>query len=391
VVDLAHISRVREQLSGHRADTSSPRTGGTLVIVGFIAFAVILVLGVSLTVISRFSPEGIRFLLSQPPPATVNSGPPKVDVTAVAPPPRSVRASPTIEIGAPTPITSTTGHRLPAAPPSSRVDALPGAPAPSPADGMTATQVEPTPSLSSSISPSVSVSGSPSTTSSNTPSVTPSGTSSDAPTPTPTASTSSPAPSQDELPINAPGGSVLVDAVWLSTDPAAPRSVTLQGLRPGARYASLNYTFVDWGDSSGQLVASPDPADPADLAGLSLTHSYVADGTYTISWGYSADVEHRWTHTVTIGATTGATPPEQSLSVADSTDNTVTFAVADPNTEPWSQWTLDYGDGTYAWGADASTPAASDLVHAYDGSGHTAVLTVIAPDGELTTSRVSTP
>lgn len=362
VVDLAHELRAGLDHTQSRADTRSPRAGGTLVIVAFIAGAVVLVLGVSMTVISRFSPEGIRFgLISTPTHAARAAAPAATGSTSVTPPTAGLPLLPPGRSGRPglgsSPVPSSS------APPSSRIDA-PGA------------------------STAASAVTLPSPTTVNT-----SPGSSPNPSPDPSASSTTPAPppNPDSLPVNAPGGSILVDAVRLGLDPTAPRTVELQGLRPPSATAAVSYTFVDWGDASGKLVTNIVPATPLDAAGLTLSHDYASDGTYMVSWGYSTDQEHRWTDTITVGAGSLASAPEQLLGDTAAPDDTATFAITDVDTNPWAQWTLDYGDGTYVWGIDTTRPSADQLVHHYDGTGHTAVLTVIGTDGQLTTSRVSTP
>jgi hypothetical protein len=169
------------------------------------------------------------------------------------------------------------------------------------------------------------------------------------------------------------------------------RTVTLEGLCPANQTGSTSHTYIDWGDGTGRTAMNTADS-PAPAAGYTITHSYAADGTYSIIWGFTSDRDHSWTHPITVTPPTSPVPaPAQSLTSLGGDANIEQFGFTDPAQTPWSYWTLDYGDGSYVSGTDASRPSAANLQHTYDGTGHVAMLTVVGPDGQLTTSTLATP
>jgi hypothetical protein len=213
------------------------------------------------------------------------------------------------------------------------------------------------------------------------------------PTMTATASSSAPAPAPDPdtLPVNAPGASVQITSIGIGSTADSTRTVTLAGVGPANQTTAPSQTFIDWGDGTGRSMMST-ADNPVPAGGYTLIHVYPADGTYTINWGYTSDRDHVWIHAVTVApSTTAVSAPAQSLTSLGTDGQIEHFGFSDPYLTPWSQWTLNYGDGSYSAGTDATRPTATESQHLYDGTGHLAILTVVGPDGQLTTSTLATP
>ena len=158
----------------------------------------------------------------------------------------------------------------------------------------------------------------------------------------------------------------------------APEVVTLTGLQP--TLSGLTDTFIDWGDTGGRVTTAF--TDPVPVGGYTLTHTYAVDGTYEIQWGFHSDTEHVLKLSVSVSGAPGPAPaPTLSLSpAATGYDATVNDDVA----QPWTEWTLDFGDGNYAAGTDQPTGSVN---HDYGGTPPpTAILTIVGPDGQLTTA-----
>jgi hypothetical protein len=327
----------------------------------------LLVAIVSLWVIGHFSPESLRLGLSYP----------RANASAPRPSPA---APPTPSLSPPQPPLVDLPIRLPA---SSRTPTTP-AKTPKPTTPTTLSVAnDPPPEL---IPPSQPIVG-PST---SAPPVT-----TDPPSPTtdPPATTSDPPVTDrdpDTLPVNASGASVHLTSITLGVNADGTPNVTVQGIRPDGAATAATDTFVDWGDQSPSTTTSTTD-NPVVAGGFTLSHSYSSDASYTIRWGYTSDRAHTWTHTIIAsGAPVG--PPQQALFDGGATGTLEKFGINDTAGSVWSAWTLDYGDGAWVSGDDTTRPTAEQLQHDYpQAGGHVAELTVVGPDGQLSTSTVNTP
>ena len=248
-------------------------------------------------------------------------------------------------------------------------------------DFTTAPQVSTTPTAPSSIDPiSTSAPSSspvvvPPPVDTSTDSTPPVDTSTDTPTPPPP---TTPAPTPDTSPLNVPGSPVQVDTMSFGTDDAV-RTLTVAGLRLSGT-ADDPSSVIEWGDGTSEPVPTDLPAD--------LTHDYATDGPAQIVVR-STDGTAVWAHTVTVSDTPLAVP-SPTLGSDDSAATSQRFDLVEPSLDIWSAWTFDYGDQTSVSGTQGQ-PTADEMQHDYDGSGHTARLTVVGPDGQVGTTSIATP
>ncbi|UQX87338.1 hypothetical protein M6D93_13650 [Jatrophihabitans telluris] len=372
-IDLPPAARVKAQLAN--------RSGADrAVVVASFLLAAVLIMVVSARVISGFSPQTISSLFGQHP---------RPSTSVLAAPGPAVSSAPTghpdpgpSDSGTPTfarsvPSATSTSSRPSRASDSPSVSSEINPPPAPPGDtSFLTTSTEPTPTDTPSPSDSASPSSQASTESPTT-------------TPTPTDTTTTPPPpNPDTLPVNAPGASVHVASVQFGPDQATYRTVSVNGLVPDTSYGDVTSTFVDWGDLTTDSAPN---AGPVPDGGFSIQHTYTADGTFTITWGYVSDRAHTWTHVITLDSTSLCCAPGSALDDGGVDGSTQHFAYSNVSDGAWPEWTLDYGDGTYQHGSGPDSPSADVSSHNYDGAGHTAVLTLLDSDGQLSTSPLTTP
>jgi hypothetical protein len=186
---------------------------------------------------------------------------------------------------------------------------------------------------------------------------------------------------------NTPDGVVEVTAIRFDGAAGPGIQVTIEGLR--ATGDLLSTGRFDWGDGTVLDLATQ---SPADANSRSWIHTYTGSGAFVISLrppqvsGSSADGPAAWTHPIQLPATapTARTPEPELLPVPDAGGQR--FTMTEHTGCAWTSWTLDYGDGSYVSGDDAHRPTDAQSVHSYTQAGATAVLTVVAADGQVGTS-----
>ncbi|MDQ1752983.1 MAG: hypothetical protein QOE71_4039 [Pseudonocardiales bacterium] len=186
---------------------------------------------------------------------------------------------------------------------------------------------------------------------------------------------------------NTPDGVVEVTAIRFDNSAGLGTQVSIEGLR--ATGDVLSTGRFDWGDGTVLDLATQPPADPNSRP---WTHTYTGSGGFVISLrlppapGSAADGPAVWTHRIQLPVTGPAalTPDPELLAVPDAGGQR--FTMTEGTGCAWTSWTLDYGDGSYVTGDDAHRPTDAQSVHSYIQTGATAVLTVVAADGQVKTS-----
>jgi hypothetical protein len=336
------------------------KNGNTLVTIAFFAVILALICSVSIRVISGFSP-GLFSLRAGPKSSATSS-----NSTAVSPPTEQSQSPEPAQSGAPPFYGGSPGGSGP----SPSTSAAPSSPA-------ATTRAARAPGTSAGAG-GVVVTSAPPTAAASSPA--PSGT----PTPSPTTPVN--LPPVTVLTVNSPDSPIVLSRLDFGSTLAGYRAVTLAGIRP--RTGTASQTSIDWGDGTGTTVMAPSGLPGGDT----LTHTYATDGSYLVTWTFHSDRDYVWSHLIALTTPASQPPAPQADLVAGAPDALVQhFAIGTDTMEPWTGWTLDYGDGTASSGAVSAEFTDGATAHTYDGSGHTATLTVADSHGQLETSTLATP
>jgi uncharacterized protein YjdB/PKD repeat protein len=203
-------------------------------------------------------------------------------------------------------------------------------------------------------------------------------------------------------------GATFTDAGSATCHSAAPTSNEAPTAQPGGPYYSEAAVAFDGSrstdpDNNLPLSYSWNFGDGATGTGATPTHTYAADGSYTValtvtdSKGLSGAAA---TTTATIGNLAPAVSAGPDVSVLAGVTFTLSATFSDPGAgdAPWA-YTFDWGDGSTSSGSTNSQASAISAAHAYSAAGqYAARVTVTDKDGGagwdevlVTVSPSSTP